>query len=66
MESHAVRNAKINRMAEIVANANDLKEHGDTTVGDARDAERDALSELAEECDSVEDVEAVALPHERV
>lgn len=66
MESHPVRQAKISRMAEVNADANDLKASSSHSVGAVRRAQRDANRELAEEHDSVEDVEAVELPSERL
>lgn len=66
MVEHAyVREAKIDRQMAIIADANDLKEGSDASVGAARRAERDALEELRG-AESVEGVEDVALPSERV
>lgn len=66
VESAHVRGAKINRMAEIAADANDLKTDRDHSVRAVRRAHRDALRELSEEFDDPEAVEAVALPSDRL
>lgn len=66
VESAYVREAKIERHAEIVADANDLKAGSDVSVSAARRAERDALVELADEHDDPDAVRSVDLPSERV
>jgi len=65
-EDAFVREAKINHHATIVADANDLKANGEHSIDSVRRAERDALYELAESFDSVDDVYAVALPSDRL
>jgi hypothetical protein len=55
---------KTDKLAEIVADANELKE-SDTTVTDARRAEMEALADLTE-ARTQYDIDDVELPSERV
>lgn len=66
MSTTRVYGAMIERHAEIVADASDLKANSEHYVDEIRRAERDALAELAEGADSVEEVDSIELPSDRL
>lgn len=61
---HSTLAAKVEKLAEIVADGNETKRSG-TTVDEARRRQRDAAQEVLETDESAAAVEAVALPSER-
>jgi hypothetical protein len=63
-ERPAILAAKIEKLAEIVADGQEAKEIG--TVSEAREAQQAATSEVLSVSGSVADVEAVETPTERL
>lgn len=65
-ESAFVVQRKVNRALEALAESYDLAANSDAPVATVRRATRDTLAELAEEYDAEYEVDAVALPSERL
>lgn len=61
-----VLEAKIEKLAEIVMDGNDVKDRGNATVSESRQAQRDAAKEVLEANGSVAAVNRVRAPSERL
>lgn len=61
----AILEAKVEKLAEIIRDGNDLKDSGGRTVSESRQAQRDAAAEVMKPASSVSEVENISPPSER-
>lgn len=60
-----ILSAKLRKLAEIMADGNQLKDSGNATVSESRKRQEAAAQEVMNESGSVAAVEAIAPPSER-